>query len=322
MGKIRTRILGLEDVEKKQKAEQKRKAQEKKQVKHKIRAQGLKGGERMAQVEVGEEAVEKMEKAKKILEGPASVPLSGTSRGKEKAKKVKVHRRGTNYKKAKREIEQYSKKFEVRSEKLGDEKKDKKELPTSNLSTSLKTSLQLLTLDQAIKLLKQIKYAKFDESVELHLNLNKEGIKGEVELPHSTGKSIRIKIIDEKVLADIEKGVFDFDLLIAHPQYMPRLVRFAKVLGPKGLMPNPKAGTISPNPEQVAKKFAKGTLRWKTEAKAPLIHQMIGKISFTEKALVENASAFLASVGKNHIQTAFIKTTMSPSIKINMESLS
>ena len=314
MGKIRTRILGLEDVEKKQKAEQKRKAQEKKQVKHKIRAQGLKGGERMAQGEVGEEAVEKMEKPKKILEGPASVPLSGTSRGKEKAKKVKVHRRGTNYKKAKREIEQYSKKFEVRSEKLGDEKKDKKELPTSNL--------QLLTLDQAIKLLKQIKYAKFDESVELHLNLNKEGIKGEVDLPHSTGKSIRVKIVDEKILADIEKGVINFDLLITHPQYMPRLARFAKVLGPKGLMPNPKAGTISNNPEEVGKKFAKGALRWKTEAKAPLIHQMIGKISFADKALVENASAFLASVGKNHIQSAFIKTSMSPSIKINLENFS
>ena len=259
MGKIRTRVLGYEDIEKKQKDEQKRKAEEKKHAKHKIRAQGLKGGERLMQVEVGEEAEKKMQKAKKILE---EKPHSAeATRGKEKAKKIKVHIRGNNYKKAKREIEKQTKKLE-----------DKNKSPTSNF--------QLLTLNEAIILLKKIKYAKFDESVELHLNINKEAIKGEVELPISTGKKTRIKIVDEKVLADIEKGNLDFDMLITHPQYMPRLARFAKVLGPKGLMPNPKAGTISDKPEEAAKKFSKGALRWKTEAKAPLIHQMIGKISF------------------------------------------
>lgn len=97
---------------------------------------------------------------------------------------------------------------------------------------------------------------------------------------------------------------------------MPKLARFAKILGPKGLMPNPKAGTISPNPQEVAKKFEKGTVRWKTEAKAPIIHQMIGKISHEEKNIVANAEAFLKSVGVVHVRSVYVKTTMSPSIKV------
>src|SRR4030067_3160480 len=100
---------------------------------------------------------------------------------------------------------------------------------------------------------------------------------------------------------------------------MPRLAKQAKVLGPKGLMPNPKAGTISDKPEEVAKKFLKGSIRWKTEAKAPLIHQMIGKISFEDKMLADNALAFLTSIGKNHILSAYIKTTMSPSVIFDLE---
>ncbi len=286
MGKIRTRVIGNEDMEKKQKEEQKKRSAEKKS--HKIRIAGLKGGERMKQVEVGEESVAKMEKAKKILEGkPASPRLTRDSKDKEKSKKVKVHHRGANYKK---------------SLKLVDKKKT-------------------YSLDEAIKLLKKMKYVKFDESVELHLNVDVQGLKGEIELPHSTGKTTKVVIVDEKVLSEIEKGKLDFDVLITHPQFMPKLARFAKVLGPKGLMPNPKAGTISLKPEEVAKKFSKGMLRWKTEPKAPLIHQMIGKISFEERALVENALSFFASVGKSHVQSAFVKSTMSPSVRVDMEGV-
>jgi large subunit ribosomal protein L1 len=283
MGKIRTRIIGDESVEKKQKEEQKRKSTEKKQ--HKIRAQGLKGGERMKQIEVSDDSVAKMDKAKKLIESKPS--FSKASEGKEKAKKLKKKVRGQNYKK---------------SQKLVDSKKT-------------------YTLDEAVKLLKKMKSSKFDESVELHLNVDSTGLKGEVALPHSTGKTTRIKIVDDKVLEDIGKGKLEFDILITHPQYMPKLARFAKLLGPKGLMPNPKAGTISPKPEEVAKKFQKGTLRWKTEPKFPLIHQMIGKISLEEKALMDNVVSFLSSVGKSHIQAVFIKTTMSPSVKININTL-
>ncbi|MEK7177413.1 MAG: hypothetical protein AAB705_01140 [Patescibacteria group bacterium] len=173
-------------------------------------------------------------------------------------------------------------------------------------------------LKEAIALLKIMKLVKFDQSVELHFTVDETGLKGEVELPFSTGKIVRVKVVDDSVLIDLEKGKIEFDVLVTHPSFMPKLAKFAKVLGPKGLMPNPKAGTVSTKPEEVVKKFEKGMLRWKTEAKFPLIHQMIGKISNEEKNLIANAEKFIEAVGKSHIQTAFIKTTMSPSVKLEL----
>lgn len=172
------------------------------------------------------------------------------------------------------------------------------------------------SLEEAILLLKKIKPPKFDQSVELHFVMDETGLKGEIELPFSTGKTVRVKVADDNVLSDLEKGKIEFDVLVTHPSFMPKLAKFAKVLGPKGLMPNPKAGTVSTKPEEVVKKFEKGMLRWKTEAKFPLIHQMIGKISFEEKKLIANAEKFIEAVGKIRIKNAFIKTTMSPSIKL------
>lgn len=268
MGKIRTRVIGNEEEEKKQKEEQKARSVEKKAKKVKSTS-----------VKITD------------VEESHSVPLSETSKGQEKTKGAKKTTRknksGKKYQEAKKMI-------------------DKK---------------KLYTLSDAISLLKKIKYTKFDESVELHFNLNEDGLKGEVELPHSTGKTVRVKIVDDAVLAEIEKGTIEFDILITHPSFMPRLAKFAKVLGPKGLMPNPKAGTISPKPEEVAKKFNKGMLRWKSEAKFPLLHQMIGKISFEEKALLENAQAFFKAVGKNKIVSAFMKTSMSPSVRLDLEKM-
>ena len=179
-------------------------------------------------------------------------------------------------------------------------------------------SNKLYSFKEAIAILKMMKLVKFDQSVELHFVVDETGLKGEVELPFSTGKIVRVKIADDTVLSDLEKGKIEFDVLVTHPSFMPKLAKFAKVLGPKGLMPNPKAGTVSTKPEDVVKRFEKGMLRWKTEAKFPLVHQMIGKISFEEKNLVANAEKFLDAVGKAHIQSAFIKTTMSPSVKIEL----
>lgn len=119
----------------------------------------------------------------------------------------------------------------------------------------------------------------------------------------------------------MEKGIIDFDILITHPSFMPKLAKYAKVLGPKGLMPNPKAGTVSTAPEEVAKKFQTGVMRWKSEAKFPLLHQMIAKISLENDKIEENAVVFIQSVGKAHIKEVFIKTTMSPSMKIDIEKL-
>jgi len=177
---------------------------------------------------------------------------------------------------------------------------------------------KLYFLKEAVALLKMMKLVKFDQSVELHFVVDETGLKGEVELPFSTGKIVRVKIADDKILADLEKNIIEFDVLVTHPSFMPRLAKFAKVLGPKGLMPNPKAGTVSTKPEDVIKKFEKGMLRWKTEAKFPLIHQMIGKISNEDSNIIANAEKFIEAVGKSHIKSAFIKTTMSPAIKLEL----
>lgn len=177
------------------------------------------------------------------------------------------------------------------------------------------------TVEDAVALIKKMKYASFDESVDVHMNVDKTGLKGEVELPHSTGKTVRVAIVSDKVLDELTAGKINFDILITHPSFMSKLAKFAKVLGPKGLMPNPKAGTISPNPEEVAKKFMKGTLRWKTEGKFPLIHQMVGKISYDDKVLVENIKAFIEVVGKVHILDAFVTSTMTPSVRLDLEKI-
>jgi len=289
MGKIRTRFIGVEDVEKKQIKEQREKSKEKKKEKIKVKTPGQKGGDRSVLIEQDQEMAKKLEKAKKIIE---KLPEEEEKKIVKKVKKTK--KRGKKYLLAKREIEK---------------------------NTTDKSKLKLFLLEDAIALLKKISYAKFDESVEIHIKVIKQGIKGEVDLPHSTGKNIRVKIVDDTVLDNIENGKIDFDILITHPSYMGRIAKLAKILGPKGLMPNPKAGTISEKPEETAKKYGKGLLRWKTEPKAPLIHQIIGKISYDEKKILENIKTLIESIGKSNIIDLYIKSSMSPSIKIDVSKI-
>jgi large subunit ribosomal protein L1 len=256
MGKIRTRTLGLEDLEEAQKETQKKKAQEKKMV--------------------------KKDDEKEVVESEPA----------EKAPK-----------KEKAEVKTASKRV------IG--KKHQKALKSAEKGKAY-------TFAEAIAILKKIKYTKFDESVELHMNLTKEGLRGEIELPHSTGKTVRVAIVDDKLIDNLSDGKIEFDILISHPSFMPKLAKYARVLGPKGLMPNPKTGTISMNPEEVAKKFQKGLLKWKSEPKFPLLHQMIAKISQDDKEIQANAEAFIEAVGRSNIKAVFIKTTMSPGFQIGL----
>lgn len=264
MGKIRTRVIGLDDVEKEQKKDQKKRAQEKKSVKPE---KAVKSENPAEEQKEPKEDVKVVKKAKKSA-----------------VKAAKTRVRGRNYRGAKDQVKQ-----------------DK-----------------IYPLAEAISLLKQIKYAKFDESVELHINTTDEGLRGEVSLPHSTGKVVRVAIVDEALLEKLAENKIEFDILVSHPSFMPKLARYAKVLGPRGLMPNPKTGTISLKPEEVAKKFAGGLMKWKSEAKFPLIHQMVGKISLDEKAIAENVNAFVKAVGEAKIKEVFIKTTMSPALQISI----
>ncbi len=108
-------------------------------------------------------------------------------------------------------------------------------------------------LPKALELLKSLQAGKFDETVEIHINVKEKGISGQAVLPHGTGKTLRIKVADDELIAQVEKGVIDFDVLVAHPQMMSKLAKIARVLGPRGLMPNPKNGTITQNPEEAIK---------------------------------------------------------------------
>ena len=174
----------------------------------------------------------------------------------------------------------------------------------------------LYSLEDAIKLLKDISSVKFDSTFEMHLITKKVGTTAQVTLPFSSGKRKKIEVADEKTLEKLKAGKIDFDLLLATAEMMPKLVVFAKLLGPKGLMPNPKNGTIVKSSRD-ADKFKGNLISLKTEKEQPLIHTSFGKVSQKTEELVKNAESILNALGGSKtITKAFIKSTMSPSVKI------
>jgi len=149
------------------------------------------------------------------------------------------------------------------------------------------------------------------------LIVKKQGLVVNVTLPHSAGKEKKIEVASDETIKKLESGKVDFDLLLSTADFMPKLVKFAKILGPKGLMPNPKNGTIIKT-ESDAKKFSGNTKTIKTEKEAPLIHTSFGKFSQKDSELIENANAILKAIDKKQIVRAFMKSTMSPSIKLQI----
>lgn len=169
---------------------------------------------------------------------------------------------------------------------------------------------------EAVKLMKKMSYESFDASIELHVNTLDTSVKGQLTLPHGTGKEIRVILFSPEVEEKLKKNVIDFDILLAQPADMKAIVKYSKLLGPKGLMPTPKKGTLVDDLQEAKKKFIAGAIHYKTEPKFPIMHQLAGKISFTEKQLVENINAFLSAVQKKNIVSAYVKTTMTPAIQL------
>lgn len=176
-------------------------------------------------------------------------------------------------------------------------------------------------LSKAIKLVQETSISKFNGSVEVHFVVKEKGITGEVKFPHSTGKKTKIEIANDETLKKIEKGKIDFDVLLATPKIMPKLAKYAKTLGPRGLMPNPKRGTITDKPEELAKQMI-GKTRFKTESKAPLIHMVIGKVDSKVKELEANFKTLVDAVGLKNIEKAVLTSTMGPGLKVDLTSLS
>lgn len=182
------------------------------------------------------------------------------------------------------------------------------------------------SLAEALDLLDKTHLAKFDETVELHIN-TLGPVSGSTTLPHGTGKQVRVAILapttDPKaaddLLKEIESGKINFDILLATPDAMPKLAKVARILGPKGLMPNPKNGTVTPKPDEVAKQYAGGHMTFKTESKAPVLHVSVGKLSFGKEKLTENIKTLLKAVESKNMKTAVLKSTMSPAIRLQVK---
>tara|TARA_B100000700_G_C14922979_1_gene797958 strand:+ start:260 stop:949 length:690 start_codon:yes stop_codon:yes gene_type:complete len=201
---------------------------------------------------------------------------------------------------------------------------------------------------EAIKILKENSYVKFDESLEVAINLRidssktDQNIRGVINLPKGTGKKIRVAVIakgdkateakesgadlvgDEDLTKEINEGKINFDILISTPDMMPKIGKIAKVLGPKGLMPNPKLGTVTQDIASAISNAKSGQVQYKND-KAGIVHAGIGKLKFNEEDLLENLKAFYLSISKSKpdaIKGSFIKkvsiaSTMGFGLEIN-----
>lgn len=287
MGKIKIRTLGDESLENKQKEKSKQKAQEKKLVK------GIKGGERIVSVGPSEEELARLSVPSSQLSDPSQSVDQPTGKPKTGKLKSENRKRKTDNRKS-----PHSKSYQK---------------VLANLDRNNKYKLT-----DALSQLEKLQRSKFDETVELHINTIETGVSGNLTLPHGTGKQIRVAIADDDLLARVTAGKIDFDILLAAPIMMPKLAKVAKILGPKGLMPNPKNATLVKDPEKAAENFKKGQINFKTELKAPIMHLIVGKMSFGAKKLSENILALIEAIKKEKIRNVTLKSTMSPGIKLEI----
>ena len=203
------------------------------------------------------------------------------------------------------------------------------------------------SLKEAIELALKTSPVKFDASVEAHVRLGvdprqaDQNIRTTIVLPNGNGKTVRVAVFapadvckaakeagadiaeDEEFLKQLEKGVINFDVLISTPAYMPKLGKYARLLGPKGLMPNPKAGTVTPDVEKAVRESKAGKVEYRVDKQA-IVHIGLGKVSFGVDKLMENANVFFeslkaqkpSSLKGTYVKSVFVTTTMGPSVGV------
>ena len=215
-------------------------------------------------------------------------------------------------------------------------------------SEKLIDKTKLYSLEEAVKILKQTKRTKFDETVEISIRLGidpkqtDQTVRGAVSLPHGIGKTKRVVVIakgekikeaesagadffgSEDIMEKISKGWLDFDAIIATPDAMKDLAKLGKILGPRGLMPNPKTGTVTFDIAKTVKEIKAGRVEFKNDTQG-IVHTILGKISFDENKLIENAKTVITAIASlkpssskgQYIKTIAISSTMGPGIRIN-----
>lgn len=211
---------------------------------------------------------------------------------------------------------------------------------------------KIYSLDDALPLLKRIGNARFIESAEAHFSLNinqkhsDQQLRASLILPNGTGKSLKIAVLTESneisealsfgadiagsedLIEKINNGVLNFDILVTFPQHMPKLAKLGRILGPKGLMPSPKSGTVTTNLKDTLDQFKQGKLEFRAD-KAGIVHLSFGKLNFSERQLKENLIAIYNSIEKNkprgvkgkYFKSIYICPTMGPSINLELNSL-
>ena len=208
------------------------------------------------------------------------------------------------------------------------------------------------TIAESASLIKELKSAKFDETVEIAMNLNVDPrhadqmVRGAIVLPNGTGKTVRVAVFAKGAKADeakaagadivgtdepveqIQEGVFNFDIVVAAPDCMGLVGKIGRILGPKGMMPNPKTGTVTPDVATAVKNVKGGQVSFRVDKKGN-IHAGIGKVSFDADKIAENITAFVAAINKQkpatakgrYIKNAAISLTMSPAVKFDLAEL-
>lgn len=289
------------------------------EAKETVEEKTAKAGKRSSKaIKEAEEKAEKEERKAKGDTTPQSEEAAANSRGPAPKVRSRLERRGKAYRKVAEQIE------------VG----------------------KAYSLAEALELAAKTSVGKFDATVEIHVNLGvdprqaDQNIRATVALPNGTGKDVRVAVFapadqheaakkaganivgEDDFLAQLEKEQLDFDILISTPQMMPKLGKYARLLGPRGLMPNPKSGTVTAKVADAVKEAKAGRVEYRVDKQA-IVHLGIGKVSFEQPKLAENAKAFIGSLNSvkpsglkgTYIKNVTISTTMGPGIKVDISSL-
>lgn len=305
----------------------------------------------MAEAKKKTAAKAKKEVANGITQESTSAPVEANIEERTEAivetKEVKVAKAGKHSAKALKEAEELEAKEARKAAKAEAEGDTPKAAPKPKTRSRLERAGKKLreaaklvekdkqySIKEALELATKTSTAKFDATVELHINLGvdprqaDQNLRDTLTLPSGTGKTVRVAVADDELLKKLDKGVIEFDILIATPDFMPKLGKYARVLGPKGLMPNPKSGTVTTDVDKAVEQAKAGRVEYRVDSTG-IVHLGIGKVSFGADKLLANAQVVFASIKAakpasikgNYVKNITVATTMGPGIKVLISEL-